>query len=59
MTTNKIPVALRIDPKIKEAGMKIAAADNRSFASYMEWLILQDVKAREAADQQQPKRKRA
>lgn len=42
MATEKVPVSLRISPEVKARAEARAAEQNRSFASYVEWLIIQD-----------------
>lgn len=49
MATNKKPVAVRLAPDVKAKAMVRASEENRSFASYLEWLVLQDVKRNESA----------
>jgi hypothetical protein len=50
MARTKIPVSLRLDPEIKAAGEQRAKKEMRSFASYLEWLIAEDVKRQSSAD---------
>lgn len=47
MGTSKIPITARLAPDIKSLATKRAREQNRSFASYLEWLILQDVNGAE------------
>jgi hypothetical protein len=47
MATNKIPITARIAADIKALATRRAQEQNRSFASYIEWLILQDVRSAE------------
>ena len=48
---SKKPVAVRISADLKEAATLRAREENRSFASYLEWLIIQDVKAHALSDE--------
>ena len=47
--TKSATLNLRIDPKIKEAAERAAAADRRSLTAYVEKLIEDDLEARKAA----------
>lgn len=42
----KVPVAVRMDEEIRDAGHRRAEADRRSFTAYLEWLIQEDVARR-------------
>ena len=44
MARTKIPVSLRLDPEIKALGEARANEERRSFAGFLEWLILEDAK---------------
>lgn len=45
MATKKLSVGIRLDPDIKEAATRRAKSLQRSVASYVEWLIAEDVRA--------------
>lgn len=47
----KIPVSLRLDPEIKSAGEARAKEERRSYASFLEWLIVEDAKRQASAHQ--------
>jgi hypothetical protein len=47
---------LRIDPELKEAAERAAAEDRRSLTSYIEKLIDDDLREREAARSAKPRR---
>ena len=36
-------LTIRISPEMKALIVKLAAAQNRSVTSYLEWLVLQDI----------------
>jgi hypothetical protein len=41
----KVPIGTQLSPEVKAEGHRRAAEERRSFASYLEWLIMQDAKA--------------
>lgn len=47
MTTNKLSVSIRLSADVKAIATDRAAAQNRSLASYVEWLIIQDAQETE------------
>jgi hypothetical protein len=54
MARTKIPVSLRLDPEIKATGEARAKDEMRSFASYLEWLIVEDAKRQASVRQSAP-----
>lgn len=44
MATDKKPISLRMAPAIKAEGERRAKEENRSFASYLERLVVEDAK---------------
>ena len=54
MARTKVPVPLRIDPEIKAAGEARAKEERRSFASFLEWLIVEDGKRQASTGQSAP-----
>ena len=42
--TRSATLNIRLKPSIKKAAAKKAASQNRSLTTYIEWLILQDIK---------------
>jgi hypothetical protein len=51
MARTKIPVALRLDPKLKAMAEARAKEERRSFAGFLEWLIVEDAKRQTSARQ--------
>jgi hypothetical protein len=51
MARTKIPVALRMDPELKAAAEARAKQERRSFAGFLEWLIVEDAKRQAPARQ--------
>ena len=44
----KVSIGTQLSPEVKAAGHRRAAEERRSFASYLEWLIMRDAKANPA-----------
>jgi hypothetical protein len=44
----KVNVGTQLSPEVKAEGHRRAAEERRSFASYLEWLIMRDAKANPA-----------
>jgi hypothetical protein len=45
----KVSIGTQLSPEVKAEGHRRAAEERRSFASYLEWLIMQDAKANPAS----------
>jgi hypothetical protein len=44
----KVSIGTQLSPEVKAEGHRRAAEERRSFASYLEWLIMQDAKVNPA-----------
>jgi hypothetical protein len=51
MARTKIPVALRLDPELKAMAETRAKEERRSFAGFLEWLIVEDGRRQAAVGQ--------
>ena len=54
MARTKIPVALRMDPGLKAMAEARAKEERRSFAGFLEWLIVEDAKRQVPAQSSAP-----
>jgi hypothetical protein len=48
MTSAKKPAAVRLSAVVKALAVQRAREECRSFASYLEWLVLQDIKRQQS-----------
>ena len=55
----KVYIGTQLSPEVKAEGHRRAAEERRSFASYLEWLIMQDAKVNPAPPPKKPRVSRA